>query len=293
MQAACDLDVAIESMPVWPRMDPFRYMGYDIPLDLMVLTGAGSESWYEIAMSHMHDYEQCCPIRPGHNVIEVGCGVGRDAMHLPDRLGVDGTYLGLDIIPRSIQWCQHNITPRFPNFRFELLDVHNRFYNPTGTRRASDVHLSAHDASVDRILLQSVFTHMFEDDITAYLREFRRVLKPEGLVHATFFILDGRTDAHARRLIEVRLHPDQPSTELSFTVDYRDGCSIQQLEPPEAAVAYTPEALQRMLQGSGMELDQPIHRGSWSGRSSDHGQDIAVLRRRVDPHWDGRAQNSR
>jgi ubiquinone/menaquinone biosynthesis C-methylase UbiE len=261
-------------------MDAFRYKGYDIPNDLMILTGAGSESWYETAMMHMRDYEQCCPIRPGHNVIEVGCGVGRDAMHLPDRLGADGTYLGLDVIPRSIQWCQDNISPRFPNFRFQLIDVHNKFYNPTGTLRASDVHLSANDASVDRILLQSVFTHMFEEDITAYLREFHRVLKPEGLVLATFFILDPRVGTHATHMKEVRPHPYEPSDDLTFTIDYGDGCSIQVLEPPEAAVAYTPEAVQRMLDSSRMELDQPIHNGSWSGKPSDHGQDIAVLRRR-------------
>lgn len=260
-------------------MDTFRYKGYDIPNDLMVLTGAGSESWYEIAMSHMHDYEQCCPIRLGHSVVEVGCGVGRDAMHLVDRLGPGGSYLGVDIIPRSIQWCNDNISPRFPNFRFELLDIHNEFYNPSGKLSAGDVRLSADDASIDRIVLQSVFTHMFEDDITAYLREFHRILKPEGLVHATFFILDSQDDAHSRRLKEALLDPGEPSTALTFTIDYGDGCWIQLPEPPEAAVAFTPTALRRMLDNSGMELDQPIHYGNWSGRTSDHGQDIAVLRR--------------
>jgi ubiquinone/menaquinone biosynthesis C-methylase UbiE len=254
-------------------MDTFRYKGYDIPKDLMVLTGAGPETWFEIAVSHMRDYEQCCPIRPGQNVIEIGCGVGRDAMHLSDRIGATGTYLGLDIIPSSIDWCRKNISPRYPNFRFELLDVHNEFYNPRGTGQARNVRLSARDNSIDRILLQSVFTHMFEDDITAYFREFRRVLKPEGLVHATFFILDRPSNPDLPR----------PNAQLTFTIEYGDGCSIQQVEPPEAAVAFTSEAVQRMLDGSGMELDQPLHYGSWSGIDSEHGQDIAVLRRRVSP----------
>jgi len=202
-------------------------------------------------------------------------------MHLPDRLGVDGAYLGLDIIPRTIQWCQDNISPRFPNFRFQLIDVYNKFYNPTGTLRAKDMQLSADDASVDRILLQSVFTHMFEEDITAYLREFRRVLKPGGLVHATLFMLDPRVGTYARRLREVRLRHCEPNDELTFTIDYADGCSIQTVDPPEAAVAYTPEAIQRMLENSRLQLDRPIDLGSWSGRQSDHGQDIAVLRRRA------------
>ena len=262
-------------------MTSFRYKGYDIPEDLMVLTGAGSHSWFEIAKSHMHDYEQCCPIRPGQHLIEIGCGVGRDAMHLPDRVGSDGTYLGLDIIPTSIQWCQDNISPRFPNFRFELVDVYNKFYNPTGKLKGSSMQIPAADSSVDRILLQSVFTHMFEDDIVSYLREFRRVLKPEGLVHATFFVLDGPPDTRARSTNSViRRRRVAPDPELSFRHAYGDGCWIQMPEPPEAAVAYLPGALERMLDASGMELDQPVHHGSWSGRASDHGQDIAVLRRR-------------
>jgi SAM-dependent methyltransferase len=245
----------------------FRYKGFDIPEELAVLTGAGEESWHVIALEHLNNYEWHCPIRPGQRVVEIGCGVGRDAMHLPDRIG-DGSYLGVDIIPASIEWCRANITPRFANFDFQLLDVYNRFYNPSGSLSGADVKLPVPDGSVDRILLQSVFTHMFEIDITSYMQEFARVLAPEGLVFATFFLLDQTT----KTLIE------EGKSSIVFRHPHGDGCWIQFPDPPEAAVAYEPHVLARMLERSGLELDQPIHHGAWSGREARSGQDATVLR---------------
>lgn len=154
-------------------MENFEYQGFSIPVDLVELTGGGPETWDVISVGHMREYERYCPIDASHDVLEIGCGVGRDAIQLTKLLS-SGTYTGVDIIKPSIEWCGANITSRFPNFRFHYLDIHSQIHNPSGQVRVQEVQLPVKDQSIDRIILQSVFTHMFEPDIVHYLREFRR-----------------------------------------------------------------------------------------------------------------------
>ncbi len=74
---------------------------------------------------------------------------------------------------------------RNPNFEFVHFDVRDQLHNNEGTKLTSDIVVPLASGTVDRIVLQSVFTHMFPPDIKHYLREFKRVLKPHGLVYAT------------------------------------------------------------------------------------------------------------
>jgi SAM-dependent methyltransferase len=249
----------------------FEFEGFSIPQELAVLTGGGGESWAHIARAHLSAYERFCPIEAGQRVLEVGCGVGRDAIPLSEMLGSEGRYVGVDIIEPSISWCRSNITPRRPNTRFEHLDVHNSAYNPEGSLSALEVRFPVEDGWADRIVLQSVFTHMFAEEVARYLTEFRRILAPDGRVFATFFVTDWRTLRTARR----------SRAELDFRHRRGRGCRICDPGNPPGAVGYTPAALGRMLRRTGMAWAQPIHRGFWSGRTGVvDGQDIAVLRRR-------------
>jgi SAM-dependent methyltransferase len=50
--------------------------------------------------------------------------------------------------------------------------------------------IPADNATVDLVILFSVFTHMLRDDLRFYLSEFRRILRPAGRVYATVFLLD-------------------------------------------------------------------------------------------------------
>jgi hypothetical protein len=104
--------------------------------------------------------------------------VGRDAIPLTDRLSDPGTYLGIDINSKQIDWCIANITARHPNFRFEFWNVREDWYNPAGILPLSDCRTPEAPESVDLIILQSVFTHMLPDDIMHYLLQFQRILKP-------------------------------------------------------------------------------------------------------------------
>jgi SAM-dependent methyltransferase len=254
----------------------FEFEGFLIPEDLAILTGGGEDSWVSISRAHMAAYARYCPVRSGQSILEIGCGVGRDAIPLLHVLGPEGSYVGVDIIGPSISWCQANITPRYPNAAFAHLDIRSNFYNPSGQASLLETRLPIEDGSIDLIILQSVFTHMFEDDIVHYLSEFRRVLRPNGSVFASFFIVDseslGRTATRG--------------DELTFQHRWGNGCRISDPRNPEGAVGYTPRALHRMLRRSGMQLDQPVHHGWWSGRENAlDGQDIAILKRSPRVSW--------
>lgn len=251
----------------------FAYKGYRIPIELVDLTGGGVDTWDVISVGHMDQYAKYAPIDRDASVLEVGCGVGRDAIQLTEHLSSQGTYVGIDIIRPSIEWCQANITPRFPNFSFHYLDIKSQIHNPGGTLQVRDVKLPVPSASVDRIILQSVFTHMFYDAIIHYLKEFRRILKPGGKVVTSFFVID----EESQKLIDAS--GGDPAFNLTFAFPYGEGCFINDKRYPEGAVAFTVPRLQQMLAKSGMVLDQPIHPGFWPGRQGvTDGQDIAVLK---------------
>lgn len=246
----------------------FAFDGFDIPIDLAVLTGGGPDTWSGIARAHMEAYARYCPLNPDHRVLEVGCGVGRDAIPISRLLGPQGSYVGVDVSGPSIAWCQQHITPRLPLARFAHLDIRSDFYNPEGALRADEVALPVAPRSIDRIILQSVFTHMFEPDIVHFLREFGRVLRPGGRVFASFFVLGDES---------MRLSAATPGG-LTFRHDHQAGCYIDDPALPEAAVGYTPFALDRLLRRGGFRLAQPVHEGSWCGRTGvPDGQDIAIL----------------
>jgi hypothetical protein len=66
---------------------------------------------------------------------------------------------------------------------------------------------------------------------------------------------------------------------LKFAHVHGDGCRVNDLGYPEAAVGYTPEALARMVRRGGFTFDQPVHVGSWCGRTGvEDGQDVAILK---------------
>lgn len=248
-----------------------KFMGYQIPIDLMMLTGGGPDTFDVISAAHTSNLQRWMGLDTGHTVLEIGCGIGRDAIPLTQILR-NGRYVGIDIIERSINWCSQNISAKNSNFEFYHFDVKDQLHNYGGTTQTTDITLPLADNSVDRIILFSVFTHMFRSDIEHYLREFRRVLKPGGLVYATTFIFDEDILRSARA---TNLTP----FDLRFEHEIESGCRINDPVHPLGAVAYTRDSWDGMVQRSGMRYAKPFLKGSWSGFYPDpeDGQDVAIL----------------
>lgn len=248
----------------------FAYKGYKIPAHLVYLTGGGPETFDEISRHHISILREDVGIDPEHNFLEIGCGIGRDAIPLSEILTA-GTYHGVDIIRPSIEWCRENISPKHPNFSFHLFDIKDQLHNPNGTDTTRSVKLPVADKSIDRIILWSVFTHMFRYDIVHYLDEFKRVMRPGARAYITCFIADEQSFEATRRI-------NHTIYNLRFEHEYGPGCFVNDLIAPAGAVAYTEDALKEMVRAAGLSFAAPFTRGNWSGlRKTDRGQDAMIL----------------
>src|SRR4051794_18895262 len=110
----------------------FNYDGYSIPEDLVMLTGGGTDDWDTISKYHVEMYRKYTPLNPDDFVLEVGSGVGRDAIQLTKILSDKGKYVGFDIIKPSIEWSKQNITKKFKNFTFHYYDIESQIHNSGG-----------------------------------------------------------------------------------------------------------------------------------------------------------------
>jgi SAM-dependent methyltransferase len=272
-----DIHVEIEkgrAIRVPPRIEFFEYKGYSIPIHLINLTGAGPDTLEQIGQAHVENYRKYVGLEQGMTIVELGCGIGRDAFLLVDLLGKEGRYIGIDVTRDSIVWCQNNITPRHPNFAFHHFDAHNELYNPYGTGTSMDFCLPAEGASVDRIILASVFTHLLEAEVLHYMTEFRRVLKPSGLAYASFFLYS--QDAIAAAQVK-----GNTPWRATFAQALGDGVYTNDPAYPRGGVAFTDTAMRRMTDAAGLQIVRPYLKGWWSGlhEEPETAQDVVILGR--------------
>jgi SAM-dependent methyltransferase len=160
------------------------------PKRLLRLSTDPTSDFRETGRSFVRFLVAQCGLRPSHRVLDVGSGVGRLAVALTEYLDSAGCYDGFDVVPQEVAWCTAHVSPRFPNFRFQLADVRNQTYNPTGTTGASQYRFPYDDECFDLVVVASVFTHMLSHDAEHYLQEIARVLKPGGRCFVTFYLLD-------------------------------------------------------------------------------------------------------
>jgi SAM-dependent methyltransferase len=251
---------------------------YYLPQDLAALLSAGKNGlrpprslmtvgdgdFAAIGQEFLRYFIEIGGLKPAERVLEIGCGVGRMAIPLTAYLDDTGSYEGLDIAPAEVAWCRKNITPRFPRFHFQHVDVFNRQTNPRGRLAAASFRFPFADGQFDFAFLTSVFTHMLIDDIENYLREISRVLRPGGRLLATYFLLDRGTRERLGKMNSRFRHP----LGSSLAID---------LKLPEASIAHEENEVRALHEKFGLHLQGPARYGSWSGREKYlSSQDIVV-----------------
>lgn len=118
-------------------------------------------------------------------VLDLGCGNGRLAIGV---LPYGCQYIGLDPVPECIDFCRDAFSPWAKRYRFDRIDVYNRYYYPQGTVQPIDFRIPLDDASVTWAVAVSVFTHLCTLDVARhYVEEMLRVLKPGGILYTTWF----------------------------------------------------------------------------------------------------------
>lgn len=231
----------------------------------------GREGFLSVGAGAVKRFVEHCDLRPDERVLDVGSGVGRIALGLTHFLNGDARYDGFDVDAEGIAWCQQHITPRYPNFRFQVADVYNKHYHPEGSQPASQYRFPYDDASFDFVFLTSVFTHLLPADLENYVRQIERVLAPGGRAFITMFLLNGSVDADIRRGASVRTFPHDHGV-------YR----VEDEEFPERAIAFDEAHARRVFTDNGLPIRDPILFGGWPRRkeAGEGGQDAVVAVKR-------------
>ncbi len=107
-------------------------------------------------------------LRAGQTVVDYGCGPGGLALELATRVGPGGHVHGVDLNAEFIALAR------------KALDEAG-FAGITTFHHVQDDRIPLADASADRLVCKNVMEYVPE--VAATLAEFRRVIKPGGLVH--------------------------------------------------------------------------------------------------------------
>ena len=90
-----------------------------------------------------------------------------------------------------IGWCQTHLTPRAPQFQFVHHDVQDGHFDP-GKLKPRFAPFPALDGEFTLVNAISSLLTSPKTKRILYLQEAARVLSDDGVVHASFFLLDKR-----------------------------------------------------------------------------------------------------
>ncbi len=104
-------------------------------------------------------------VEPGHHLLDVGCGLGGDAIALAERVGVGGRVVGVDNSEQLIAEAQQRVAGSSLPVAFRVGDIYGMEYA---------------DGSFDGCRADRVFQHL--DRPADALNELIRVTKPGGRI---------------------------------------------------------------------------------------------------------------
>jgi SAM-dependent methyltransferase len=151
------------------------------PTDLAAFDNPAGSRVYPYLAPHVYE-----------EVFDFGCGCGRVARQLILQHPRPKRYLGIDLHSGMIRWCQNHLQAVVPTFKFLHHDVLNVMFNP-GDDKPRFAPFPAGDRQFTLVNALSVFTHLTEEQAEQYLQECARILRPDGVLHASWFLFD-KTD---------------------------------------------------------------------------------------------------
>ncbi len=112
-----------------------------------------------------------CGLRDGMTVLDFGCGSGRVATKLGQKVQLK-SYLGVDVIPELLDYAK-TVSPA--NYVFQL---------------NQSLQIPGEKGSYDFAYAFSVFTHLLQTEIVLYTNDIFNKLKPGGLFLFSFLEMD-------------------------------------------------------------------------------------------------------
>jgi SAM-dependent methyltransferase len=195
--ASALLDLPTKAMRWLQRSRAVEYGDLLLPPPSLRLGGAhfrDNRAFVESGRRDVQKLRAAFNLDASSSILDVGCGVGRLPIGLLAEVGEPVDYVGADVNKSSIEWCRRHIEAHHAGIHFARLDVANARYNRRGQLIDESFRLPWEAARFDVIFLYSVFSHMTSEDVRAYLREFQRLLKPDGGVFLTAFVEEGVPD---------------------------------------------------------------------------------------------------
>lgn len=124
-------------------------------------------------------------------ICDVGSGNGRLPMGLIGTQLSPKSYVGLEIIPACISFC-NKAFKNYDHFTFKLLDASNPRYWPFA-RAPELIEYPLLDESVDLVIASSLFSHTGTIEVAQRnLDEMFRILRPGGLLYSSWIIRNKR-----------------------------------------------------------------------------------------------------
>jgi SAM-dependent methyltransferase len=221
-------------------------------------------------MAHLVSY---AAFSENDHILDFGCGCGRVAAVLAQRISDAGSYTGFDINAGLVNFAHEKISSLRPNFRFLTLKDAAAATDDKSIPKSkiiSDVGESYTPGAVDLCVATSLFTHVSPGIYRAYLQHIESALKPSGRTFMTAFLIDPTV----RGIIQ------RGNARLTFKHVYdEEGFYLEDVRMPWHAVAVGTEKLRQLVFDAGLYVEK-ILSGVWPGRpfGTDF-QDLVVLRK--------------
>jgi ubiquinone/menaquinone biosynthesis C-methylase UbiE len=200
-------------------------------------------------------FKDLAGLKPDSAFLDIGCGCGRVARALTGYLDSRATYEGFDAAKKPIEWAQKVITRKFPSFHFRTADTFNKRYNPSGKTGAGDLMFPYEDNTFDFAFAGSVYTHMLPEEVTNFVTETRRVLKPGGTTFATYCLLNENT-----------LPVVDAGKSMPLLIHKYGDCRVRSIADPAHFIAHPESWVRKLYEDAGLSIVEPIIRGTWANR---------------------------
>ncbi len=244
-----------------------------VPPMRMCFTGSGD--FIRIGEHYLSLFQQYGGLQAHHQVLDIGSGLGRMALPFTHFLSAEGRYCGIDVVPKGVKWCQEHYKAYGAQFRFDHAYLHNSLYTGTDAADASTYRFAYQDQSFDFVWLTSVFTHMLPAEVSNYLAEISRMLKPGGRCLFTLFLIP-KSDPGRRLRTAGFDFPHLYSTEPNAASPI---AWVMDLNTPHANVAFAMDWIDQELANHGLVIKHQLL-GYWDSSNPANGidfQDIIVV----------------
>lgn len=128
-------------------------------------------------------------LTPDSALLDWGCGAGRLAIGVIETWGGIARYDGIDVQEDLVTWATRHVARDAISFMH--VDIANARYNRNGSRER---RIPGDSSAYDAIYGYSVLSHMDASEVSDYLAEIRRLLRPDGFAWLTAFVEDDVAD---------------------------------------------------------------------------------------------------